>query len=424
MKDNSALAKYTGEELERVPDETDWGKVDAMTDEEVYNDACNDRDAQPTDETFWKTAPLPWALSSIPNTLEDITPQWLTEALSSTGTRLNVVVTSLFIEPIAELTCAGQLARLHLSFNQPQSTLPRTLVAKLHAPDEPLRAKIRPFTPDKSEILFYQQLADEVPLRTPHCYYSAMNVADGKYVRILEDLAPAKVGDQIRGSTAKEAALALRAIAGFHAHWWNSERIKEFDWLTSVTTDSDSVSRYILNQYREAFPIFVDKTGALLTDAVKIFGEQLPEKLTGKSQFGKPPKTLVHGDFRLENVFFGASLGEPGFAVIDWQDISHGEGVSDVAWFIGGCLQVTSKRQVEEQQLLKIYHETLKTNGVNRYTFEACWEDYRLAMSRYFVQAVLMVASLNPEDDRENKLAQAVAERFIAAITDLRLIDG
>ena len=360
---------------------------------------------------------------SIPNTPNDITPQWLTEALCSTRTPSNVIVTSLRIEPIAELTCAGQLARLHLSFNQPQSTLPSTLVVKLHAPDEALRAKTRPFTPDKREILFYQHLADEIPLRIPHCYYSTMNVADGKYVRILEDLAPAKVGDQVRGSTVEETALALRAIASFHAHCWQSKKLEGFDWLVSSPTDSDSIARWILDQYRNAFPIFVSKVGVLLTDDAKAFGEQLPEKLTDKSQFRKPPRTLVHGDFRLENVFFGASLGKQGFAVIDWQDISRGEGVWDVAWFIGGCLQVTSKRQAEERQLLKIYHETLKVNGVSGYTFEACWEDYRLAMSRYFVQAVLMVASLNPENDRENKLAQAVAERFIAAITDLHLTE-
>ncbi|MDE0399096.1 MAG: phosphotransferase [Candidatus Poribacteria bacterium] len=364
------------------------------------------------------------ALLSIPNTPDDITPQWLTEALCSTRIPPNVVVTSLRIEPIAELTCAGQLARLHLSFSQPQSILPRTLVAKLHAPDEPLRAKTRPFTPDKCEILFYQQLAKETHLRTPHCYYSTMNVTDGKYVRILEDLAPAKVGDQIRGSTVEETALALRAIAGFHAYWWQSEKLEEFDELVGSSTDSDAIARWVLDQYQNAFPIFVNKAGTFLTDAAKIFGEQLPEKLTNKPQFRKPPKTLVHGDFRLENVFFGASLGKQGFAVIDWQDISRGEGVGDIAWFIGGCLQVTSNRQVEEQQLLKVYHETLKANGVNGYTFEACWEDYCLAMSRYFVQAVLMVASLNPENDRENKLAQAVAERFIAAITDLHLTEN
>lgn len=59
MKDKSTLVKYTREELIHVPDETDWEKVDAMTDEEVYQDALNDKDVQPTDKTFWETAPLP-----------------------------------------------------------------------------------------------------------------------------------------------------------------------------------------------------------------------------------------------------------------------------------------------------------------------------------------------------------------------------
>ena len=65
MKDKSTLVKYTREELEHVPDGTDWEKVDAMSDEEVYQDALSDKDAQPTDKTFWETAPLPSHLMNI-----------------------------------------------------------------------------------------------------------------------------------------------------------------------------------------------------------------------------------------------------------------------------------------------------------------------------------------------------------------------
>ena len=358
---------------------------------------------------------------SIPDSPLDITPQWLNEALSTTNTFSNVVVTSLQIEPIAKLTSVGQLARLHLKLSHPRSSLPKKLIAKLHAPDEIQRAKTRLYMPDKSEISFYRQLAGEIPLRTPHCYFSAMNVSLGKYIRILEDLAPAKVGNQIDGSTMQETASALRAIAGFHAYWWKNKRLGTLDWLANSQMDSKTTTDWILNQYREAFPVFVGKLGTSLTDSVKTFGEQLPERLTGKNQLGELPRTLIHGDFRLENVFFGDSLGESGLAVIDWQDVSRGEGVSDVAWFIGGCLKNTPNRQREERQLLKTYHETLEANGVNGYTLNVCWNDYRLAIRRYFVQAVLMVASLNPDNLRENRLARAVSERFIAAVTDLRL---
>ena len=68
------------------------------------------------------------ALLSIPDTPQDITSQWLIKALHSTGISLNATIKSLCIEPIAVLTCAGQLARLHLNFNRPH--LPRNTESK------------------------------------------------------------------------------------------------------------------------------------------------------------------------------------------------------------------------------------------------------------------------------------------------------
>ena len=55
MKEERIL-RYTLEEIENLPDDTDWERVDAMTDEEVMQAALSDKDAQPTDEAFWKDA--------------------------------------------------------------------------------------------------------------------------------------------------------------------------------------------------------------------------------------------------------------------------------------------------------------------------------------------------------------------------------
>ena len=71
MKDESTLVEYTREELDAIPDETDWEKVDTMTDEEVLADALADPDAQPTDFSFWATALPPGHFLSIePEILE------------------------------------------------------------------------------------------------------------------------------------------------------------------------------------------------------------------------------------------------------------------------------------------------------------------------------------------------------------------
>ena len=49
MKEENIL-RYTLEELENIPDETDWERVNQMTDEEVESAALSDPDAQPLTE--------------------------------------------------------------------------------------------------------------------------------------------------------------------------------------------------------------------------------------------------------------------------------------------------------------------------------------------------------------------------------------
>ena len=66
MKEENIL-RYTREELDTMKDETDWIRVDAMTDEEVYAAALSDPDAQPTDAVFWKDAKIVFVLISIWN---------------------------------------------------------------------------------------------------------------------------------------------------------------------------------------------------------------------------------------------------------------------------------------------------------------------------------------------------------------------
>ena len=45
------------------------------------------------------------------------------------------------------------------------------------------------------------------------------------------------------------------------------------------------------------------------------------------------PQTLVHGDFRADNLFFGGPDGGQGLAAIDWQVSSRGGGAFDLAYF-------------------------------------------------------------------------------------------
>ena len=78
------------------------------------------------------------------------------------------------------------------------------------------------------------------------------------------------------------------------------------------------------------------------------FSDQIPdeilpvgEKLKGKTlkvynRLMEVPQTFIHGDFRLDNLFFygdGTSI-----AVIDWQGYAYGPATWDVARFLVGSL--------------------------------------------------------------------------------------
>ncbi len=56
MKEQNTSVKYTRSEIDTLPDETDWERVDALTDEDIEKAALSDPDDPPTDADFWKDA--------------------------------------------------------------------------------------------------------------------------------------------------------------------------------------------------------------------------------------------------------------------------------------------------------------------------------------------------------------------------------
>ena len=71
MKEKNTYVKYTRSELDTLPDETDWDRVDALSDEDIDAAASSDPDAPPTDASFWKDATLVMPDSKSPSKILD-----------------------------------------------------------------------------------------------------------------------------------------------------------------------------------------------------------------------------------------------------------------------------------------------------------------------------------------------------------------
>ena len=109
-------------------------------------------------------------------------------------------------------------------------------------------------------------------------------------------------------------------------------------------------------------------------------------------QLLRPPLTLCHCDTHLENIFFHDRY-PGGCAFIDFGNMRFQHALSDVAFFLATCLE-PEVRLAHERALVERYHATLTAMGIQDYSLDLCWHDYRMQLWLAFVQAVTAAPDL------------------------------
>ena len=362
---------------------------------------------------------------SFPLTPEELTPDWLTEALRSAGCVTQARVVSLEWELIGEgVGFLGQIARVTPAYDQVDDGAPRTLVAKFPSPVDTARQMAAMYGLYQCEVNFYRHLASDIALRTPRCYYHAISDDATTFLLLLEDLsASARMGDQVKGCSLDDARLAVRELARFHAAWWDAPRLAELSWLP-LGEDLGRIS--METAYPAAWQTCLDQFGHLLSPAQREALPTLNKRVLGMfDQFADAPLTIMHADYRLDNMFFGAPECGFDFAVIDWQITNRGWGAYDVAYFIGTNLE-PSLRRAEEMSLLREYHTTLTEarTGGEPYDWERCRVDYVRSMAMLFANMIANAASLDTANERGVALFDMIIGRVAAAAEDLQALDA
>ncbi len=306
----------------------------------------------------------------------------------------------------------GRLARLHLD-HAPDESGPSTLILKLSSADRDMRERPETIAAYRREIAFYERLASRVPVRTPHCYYAALDEASGHHVLLLEDLAPARCGSAHAPCPPERAERAVREIARVHAAWWDAPEGRA---QNEALPDADA-----LRVAHDAWwPTFVDRAGDRVPVPLLELGEalgalrgQLWRHLNARSC-----RTLVHGDYKLENLFFQAEDGGGvPFAVIDWQLMRWGRGVWDVAYLAGQSLDVETRRRTEAA-LLDTYHAALRSGGVTDYALDQCWLDYRLSLLARFGALISTIAAMPFRHETIRLHVEVFLQRNLEALRD------
>jgi thiamine kinase-like enzyme len=129
-------------------------------------------------------------------------------------------------------------------------------------------------------------------------------------------------------------------------------------------------------------PAFFDAFGdALTAEARHTYERVFSSSLQPWMHLTEPRAlTIIHGDAHTWNFLFPRSNEGAAF-LIDWQLRHVDIGARDLAFFIALHWYPTRRRELE-RLLLNYYHDGLLKRGVQNYSFEQLWLDYRRCVVR------------------------------------------
>jgi hypothetical protein len=350
--------------------------------------------------------------TEIATTADALTPEWLSAVLRAGGTLpAGAAVARVDAQPLG----TGQMCdsvRLALAYDGDVDA-PGTLVAKLPAADETSRNTAVAMRSYEKEVRFYRELDADLAIPTPTVYHAALDETDiARFVLLLGDLAPAAQGDQLVGCTPDVAACAIAELVGLHAPRWADPTLAAIEWLHG---DRETAVAMMSMLMPTLWSGFTERYAADLVPEVLEAGEVLFANIAGYLAPTGGPETIVHGDYRLDNLLLHDDGRVAG--VVDWQTCAVGPALSDVSYFVGAGLAIEDRR-AHEDALVRDYHGRLVSAGVTGYGWDECWTDYRRGTFAGLLMAV--VASMLVERTaRGDEMFLTMASRHARHVLDL-----
>jgi aminoglycoside phosphotransferase (APT) family kinase protein len=203
----------------------------------------------------------------------------------------------------------------------------------------------------------------------------------------------------------------MRELARLHAPVWNDAALDQAEWIGRSSAVTGDVVRALLAGFVERYDDRIrPEHRAVVEKVVNRIDPWLDER--------RRPFSIVHGDYRLDNMLFGRAGSTRPLTVVDWQTVSWGSPLLDAAYFLGAGLSVDDRRS-HEQELVRDYHERLLALGVDGFTWDECWEGYR----RHTFHGILMsviAPMLVVRTERGDVMFMTSLARYAQQIIDLR----
>ena len=357
--------------------------------------------------------------TSQPVTIDRIDATWLSTALQTP-------VRDVEVEPVAVGEgFMSEVARIAIDYAGSASaaaSLPHSVVAKVPTTEPGSVALGQMLRVWEREARFYLDVAPRLPVRTPECYHAAGDEESGLWSLLLEDLSELQLGDQVAGATEDQAISAVDWLARFHGQAATEPALQNLSWLPDVATDP--MYQGLQPMLEAVWPSFAEQFADCCPDRTLEVVEQSKQQLSQLLADKPTPPTVIHADYRLDNLFFGDG-GE--LVPIDWQAPALGQPLYDLTYFMCGCLNVEDRRRLE-RDLLQRWSDGVQQAGGTTLTGDELWHEYRrMVLVVMTIQALLMGQLDLTVNERAVQLSLRTTERMYTAGADLEvgtLLDG
>lgn len=333
---------------------------------------------------------------------DDLTTGWLTAAIGA-GTVVSFQTTRIG---------TGQMSESHrVAVSYDYGTGPDSVVLKIAASDETSRSTGVSLGLYEREVRFYADIADTIGSGAlARCHHASHDPDTGTFALVLEDAGPAEVGNDIIGATLDQADLAVRALARIQSAVLGSDHLAATDWLNREPPINQALLASL-------FPAFVERYRDRLdprhVDLARRMVDSWDPYLA--EQQALPHQSLIHGDFRLDNLLFGQPGSARPVTVVDWQTVTWGPATNDLAYFLGASLP-TDLRRAHFDELLATYFAELGGRG------PATVDEVRAGVRRHTFFGILMTivpSVLVEQTERGDEMFLTMFARHCALALDL-----
>ncbi len=319
---------------------------------------------------------------------------WLSAALAADGVEARV--RSFEARPVGTGQI-GDCIRFAIDYASAPEGAPASLVGKFPSESEDSRATGISLGNYIREVKFYQTLQGRAGISTPRCYFTDVDEETHDFVLIMEDMAPAEQGDQLAGVDLGTARTVISEAAKLHAAFWEDVSLDDYYWVGGSKQAVDNIDAEMIAQLWVGFKA---RYGERVTLPARRIGDAICADYDAYLQLREGPRTLVHADFRPDNMLFATPAGGRPIAVVDWQSFGYGPGASDVGYFIAGAL-APDLRKAHEAELLDLYLSELQRLGVGTYPDELLRRHYLAGAVQHFFTAFFaaMLVRQTPRGD-------------------------